>query len=271
SDNASVACGTTNDCKSGQSCTKGVCVQVPGQCIESYRGNTPTLDIHIFGYGLTEEELDKYARQVFSQMLNVEPFGKYVDVYHVKYNVMSGIAPTSSNFQMQKLDKFNCFGDQADIVAIVDNRAFRSYASFTGTMYLSYKAINLEYLFLHEFGHAFGKLGDEYTEPGPVSASDKFKGFTQRIFNAPKGINCGPPREKKSQWSKMGFTTLADSAQANGWYGCGGQYCKTGICKSYIRPSYNSIMRDYFKADGKYFNAVSEYVLNKKLRQFVKG
>ncbi|MDO8537715.1 MAG: hypothetical protein Q7S21_02420, partial [archaeon] len=71
---------------------------------------------------------------------------------------------------------------------------------------------------LHEFGHDFGKLADEYVEP--------------KIGNYPRSPNCAPDISTAQSW-------WGGIVGAGTFYGC-------SYVESNIRPTKNSIMRSHY-------------------------
>jgi hypothetical protein len=103
----------------------------------------------------------------------------------------------------------------------MSKKSFRSYAFFSGDAYLSLASRPENQwgrLLLHEFGHSFGKLADEYVEP--------------QIGNWPRQPNCAPDITTAQKWWS--------SISGAGYYeGC--SYTETNI-----RPTFNSIMRAHW-------------------------
>lgn len=107
-----------------------------------------------------------------------------------------------------------------DYQVILSEKSFRSYAYFSGDAYLSLGATpenEWGRLFLHEFGHSFGKLADEYVEP--------------QLGNWPRQPNCAPNAETAREW----------------WGGVPGTafYDGCSYTETNVRPTSNSIMRDH--------------------------
>ncbi len=120
---------------------------------------------------------------------------------------------------------------------------------------------------VHEFGHSFGKLSDEYIEIIPNGARENY--FFNQYPNCPI-----TKRQAKSWWKdKMGLLPiLVDSSLS--WtkfsnIGCGGKCTvrNRNKCELAIRPSRNSVMFNHRILGGDSFNAPSSYTLTAKLRK----
>jgi hypothetical protein len=118
--------------------------------------------------------------------------------------------------------------------------------------------------FVHEFGHAFGGLDDEYLEIIP-------RGSTP----SPSYPNCAVNNIYAKVWwfdvMKLSAGQVgADTTKTKFKYlGCGGECPKLleAACKTNIRPSKNSVMNSHNKPGGNKFNKPCEVELTKKLRK----
>jgi len=121
-------------------------------------------------------------------------------------------------------------------------------------------------LFVHEFGHLFADLSDEYIQ-APVlikttellSLISKTGGRSTINYGFP---NCAKDIEQAKLWLKN--MTLNEEAYGNFQYkGCGGD-CTFGKCGHYIKPSENSIMANHETGE---FNEPSKWAIRDKLRE----
>ncbi len=113
------------------------------------------------------------------------------------------------------------------------------------------------YTFVHELSHLFG-LADEYTSTEDATESLAYK----------TGPNCVAPALGLSVEERAEIVfgpKVGSDAIKNKWYGCGG--CG-GVCKRFMRPSFNSIMRIQGSGTekGTVFNAPSKQHLTGVLK-----
>lgn len=123
----------------------------------------------------------------------------------------------------------------------------------------------------HEFGHAFGGLQDEYlTNVAPIT---EFPGG--RLLREAIGYpNCMRGLDAEKTWNKLlgegKGTELKQKAYHEGWFGCGGSW-NEAYARSYIRPSFNSIMRHQRESNEEgfdRFNDVDIAHLQNKLNEY---
>ncbi len=161
--------------------------------IDAHRAGDPhsCLDVVILGEGYTQADLDKFNEDLifFSRLfLKQPPFDRYIqniNIYGVlKPSPESGIdEPRAGIFKNSTFNfTFNSLGSERYVMT-EDNRALRhiaahvpydaiyvmvNHARYGGggiqNLYCSFTTDNQfrEYLFLHEFGHSFAGLADEY-------------------------------------------------------------------------------------------------------------
>ena len=176
--------------------------------------------------------------------------------------------------------------DLEDVVLIVlNNKHFRSCASWSSSSQESdipsgfssafvwfpqrYDGtIRKDYdpsVLLHEFGHAFAGLGDEYVEE--ASKWDDIEGCKKFVMDQQ---NSGYKRNlsfdsdvTKSYWADL----AADSRYDFEKLGCyeGGEYQEKGV----YRPTENSIMRD--NETSSYFNVVARVMIYKRCMKIAYG
>lgn len=139
----------------------------------------------------------------------------------------------------------------ADRAIVLSKRNFRSFADVGGDTFVSSteKPAWTTATFVHEFGHSFGYLKDEYYEPGE-------EGYVGRP-------NCLDKGQAKSFWGEG----LANEAIAGNWLGCGG--AGKSEYASYLKPSFNSIMNDQTQPGGDVFNTPSIEWLQDLLDEYI--
>ncbi len=194
---------------------------------------------------------------------NKEDFMKSVNSYVYGQNGFSNIEPFKSNF-----DKFSFYAVYTDsviceinqgtllcedstakkiaskcpndyIFVLTERNSFLdAVAPVRSSAYLNLGSINTadhELVVVHEFGHLFGKLVDEYWD------DSSYKGLSLR--NAP---NC-------------------DDKDCKKWMDFNGTQCLKGCAlSSYYRSQDFTIMRNYFKSNK--FGVYNEWLLNKLLQ-----
>ena len=161
--------------------------------IESYKSGAPhsKVDIVIIGDGYTTGEYKKFDRDLkrFTKvLLNQEPFKKYKDRFNIrgvfKASADSGIDEPGVNVYKRTVlnTTYYSMGSERYILT-EDNKTLRNLASHVpydaiyimvngaryggGGLYNTYCTFVADnqfcdYLFLHEFGHSFAGLADEY-------------------------------------------------------------------------------------------------------------
>ena len=141
-------------------------------------------------------------------------------------------------------------------------------------IYINTDASNFPLHALHEFGHLFGWLGDEYMESEAI-AIDVFSQYLFRPIFGGIIINCIDPDNAYFKWQPE----VAERALNEGWYGCGGPMCGDA-CSGFLRPSLNSIMRHHGIKEGSteeiqntvgngfIFNPPSEAQIIEKLNEY---
>ncbi len=188
---------------------------------------THHLDIAIIADGYTRSQKSDFevdAQRLVGRLLQVEPFRAYAE----KINVYALFRPSADSgtddprkgvFKNTAINtSFNTFGSQRYLMSF-DNRSIQDIASavpfdalflvVNTTQYGGGGIYNLyactasdnrwsEYIFVHEFGHSFGGLGDEYYT-SDVAYSDFYpKGVEPWEPNVTALLN--PPKVK---WQKF--------------------------------------------------------------------
>jgi len=161
------------------------------------------------------------------------------------------------------------FCPHADYTVLLANRGFRSYCYFGTPCVVSMLAeAHPGRLLTHELGHGIGSLEDEYYHF--LESRDDPNVVEDLHFNT--GPNCmANEQEAQVKWAGLNGISFFE--------GCGGDCGEQ--CASYVRPTYNSIMRyqswkracmiDAIECQGPPFDdfyAVNEYEILNALSQF---
>lgn len=288
-------CTDDSECNSGQTCIEHLCV-TKSQCLAvegaNSGGSGSKLDIvvaiedmdiaqNLFpeyseGVSDTNAIFQKYGRLVagiespnsFHGILTMEPFksnSRKINFWVVGTEQIPILRGNALNTRdAAKSTRTVC--PNADYSIILTQQAIGSFNPadssevFVSKEDLISKGYGLAVL--HEFGHAFGNLADEYT-----ASSGRFN----------NGPNCVQKDSAQSEWAELVGGSAARRAlsenQGEPWLGCGA-YCGRQ-CSNYVRPSFNSIMRDttfkYMDVAQKEpirYNDVSEEILKDKLGQY---
>ena len=115
---------------------------------------------------------------------------------------------------------------------------------------------------LHEFGHAFAKLADEYVGKNTEEIPENYKGYLTLTHKSGHDKNVSIESDvTKTDWADF----AADSRYDFENLGCyeGGDYYATGV----YRPTENSIMR----CTNNYFNVISRVMIYKRSMDIAYG
>jgi hypothetical protein len=229
------------------------------------------VDIVILGDGYTGSELAKYAADVetfVNGLFAQEPwkeYQKYFNVHRVDVTSAESGADhperTPPVFKDTALDAtYDCAGiqrlicvnvskvntvlaasvlpDSRDVVFVIVND--NEYGGSGGSVAVASVHPDVVELVLHEVGHSFGLLADEYGGPPPPSCN---AGFEPPEPNAT--METQRDRIKWAIWIKpeTPIPTVGVTAAEPGLY-AGAKYCDTGL----FRPTYNSKMRSLFQS-----------------------
>jgi hypothetical protein len=165
----------------------------PGRVLEIERNGDPALkvDLLFLGEGYTAAELDKCekdVRRLAEGVFSFSPFKERRKDFNVRGicspSPDSGVSHPSAGMHRSTLfgSQFDVFGTERYALSF-DNRAIRTVASFApydvmgivmnskeygnGGIFGLYASVSIDYptaisVFVHEFGHHFADLGDEY-------------------------------------------------------------------------------------------------------------
>lgn len=262
-------------CNKDEDCSRGVCVS--NRCIEA-RGCTQiiesqspdAIDVLFVGEGMASlQEVQQFTVNLLEKengFYQTEPFKSNRDKFNIwiKSSPPTGLGPFGG-VNEEQIDFTDC--PEAEVRVVMSKKEFRS----SGNNFLCRLSLTIfqddsrrNRLFLHEFGHCFGRLSDEYHV---VSTSQ----------GNPHPPNCiAPNRDKTGEemarniWGRLigdsRAKKLAENAQKE-WKGCGGD-CDIR-CSEYLRPSENSIMRHYSTTENMAgeFNEISRLWLERKINR----
>ena len=178
--------------------------QAPAQPIAIRRNGDPAdkVDLLLLGDGYTSAEMGKFearARELTDYLFSVSPFKERANDFNVWALAVSvpesGISRPSTGIQRTTATgaRYDIFGSERYILTL-DNRAFRELAQHApyefveimvnsetyggGGIFGQFSTVAANndwrnYLFVHEFGHHFAALADEYyTSPVAYAAAD---------------------------------------------------------------------------------------------------
>lgn len=223
-------------------------------------------DLVFLSEGYTESELSQFSTDVdniIKGYFDVSPYLEYKKLYNVwrveTASIVSGAgngSPINTKFGAH----FGCYGierllcvdetkvinyinsvmdsTQADqVVVVVNTQTYGGAGGTVATISLAPAAINLA---LHEVGHSFGHLADEYTNGTCITSEPTEANATTNSYG--------------SKWSHWQHASNVSAYQ-------GGRYCTSGM----YRPTYDSMMNHL----GVPFYQVNEEELIKRTYHFV--
>ncbi|MDI6737623.1 MAG: hypothetical protein QME12_03845 [Nanoarchaeota archaeon] len=272
-------CGVDSRCIEGHCVTESTCEEITGGADAAKLNILFVNDIT----GARKAEFNEFLNSKFLMpndlgLFNVKPFSNNIGKLSIlslskeKMPVNPTANPVMATQYMNEMIK-KC--PIADEIIIVSSQSFTSHAdAMGGNIFFSLPAAQglvgagkEGRIFLHEFGHSFGNLADEYVGIG-----------TLFFYEAP---NCVEESEAEDVWTRFigrsgarHILREARGEQGRPYRGCGGQ-CRNigGACQNYLKPSTNSLMHeaDHIKGPleaGKEFNEVSQKVLQEKLNEY---
>jgi hypothetical protein len=222
------------------------------------------VDIAILGDGYTAAEMQKYKNDVQNAMalfFNNEPFHEYRNFFNVhRIDVVSSQSgadhPERSAFVNTALDAtYDCSGiqrlicvnvgkvftilgnsvtpAQSDIVIVIVNDS--EYGGSGGSVAVTSTNVEVIELILHELGHSFGLLADEYGGPPPPACNNTVEPSAPNATKATDRASI-----KWNQWidASTPIPTLSGLDGVPGLYQ-GAVYCDAGL----YRPTSGSRMR----------------------------
>lgn len=242
-------CASDSDCGAGRKCSEKLCVK-QAQCkeLEEYNRESEAITYNL---AFISDEYDseiEFKNEIkafmegnggFKGLLDASPFAENQAKF--KYYMLDGGRMPLQSEGIPSIDYYIslrglCFGLDEGI--IITKKDINSNAYAISHEDLSSAGAGKSMTIVHEMGHFFGGLKDEYWTPGN---------------NVDPGVpNCLPydcnGREgcidAKTYWG----IELANKAKNSGWTGCGGN-CGNP-CKNLLRPRLNSIMRHQWENEG---------------------
>jgi IgA peptidase M64 len=245
-------------------CLPQIAVAEPFETIVNNGNSANRVDIAILGDGYTSSQMQKYKDDVqnaMTQFFNNEPFHEYRNFFNVhRIDVVSSQSgadhPEKALFVNTALDAtYNCTGiqrlicvnngkvftilgnslnpSQRDIVLVIVNDP--EYGGSGGSVAVTSTNVEVLELILHELGHSFGLLADEYGGPPPPACNNTIEPFAANATMATERALI-----KWNQWidASTPIPTLTTQQGVPGLYE-GAVYCDAGL----YRPTSGSKMR----------------------------
>ncbi|MFH1066274.1 MAG: M64 family metallopeptidase [Nanoarchaeota archaeon] len=257
-------CNDNSDCGEGRTCRQKLCVR-QAECrkltdVNQGGDSSNAVDVVFISdrYSKESDFLQDAGYAVNGDgthigILSVEPFSTQKSKFNI-WAIYSGetMLPMQPDVpgDYKPAERYvNALGmdcPAGDRIIMLSGLGFRSFANYGGNAYISrirdgewFTAVTV-----HEFGHSFGQLQDEYNQSK--------EGETSACY-------AGPPNcvAESAAINTYGWTPeIAAEAVSNNWRGCGGD-CGRWY-NSYLRPSFNSIMGHHDEAGGDVFNTPSK-------------
>ncbi|OAD18731.1 Na-Ca exchanger/integrin-beta4 domain protein, partial [Candidatus Thiomargarita nelsonii] len=265
---------------------------VPVTTILNNGDSANRIDLSILGDGYTASELSQYASDVqnaIDGLFDSEPFKEYQNYFNVhRLDVTSNESgadhpsDTPPKYKDTALDAtYNCAGiermicvnhgkvnnilfdsvqpNQRDMVLILVNDT--KYGGSGGSFAVASIHNSVIELVLHELGHSFGLLADEYDYGNCYNAFEPWQPNVTKEINRHLikwNVGGGPP----TGWIDLAtpIPTFGSIPGVPGLYE-GAKYCRTGL----YRPTYNSKMRSLWRP----FEQINEEQLIKRIYHFV--
>jgi hypothetical protein len=207
------------------------------------------IDVVFVGENFTQDQLDDYHTSVndfINALLTHQPFksraGQFA--FHIIDNTTdlgcTDLFDCSPDYIDRAAQVIYESGYPVDTAALVINSTKTNGSATTYPIEMTVTGKTDPHVFVHEFGHSFGRLRDEYvTYPGDGQITNTTN------FNCYRGI---PP---SSEWDDL--VAIGDY-----WPGC--------TYQNWYRPAPLSIM---YSSNFHYFNGPSQILLNQKITQLV--
>jgi hypothetical protein len=219
------------------------------KCVSVYENGAPDgkIDVVFIGYGFDDvEEYNKQVnRYVNNILLEFAPFNEYRDRFNF-YRIDDADldCEIGSFIQCEQYDIKRAASDCPNdfIFVLVDRSAFSDFvkpvrSSAIGNI-AKINTADKPFVLVHEFGHSFADLADEYVDENYYSDSN---------FRADDYINC-------------------DASPCNTWTGTSGASCYEGCSlRKYFRPTKDSIMRSLASPD---FGPVNSEAIKRRMENY---
>lgn len=260
---------------------------LPFETIINNGSSQNRVDIAVLGDGYTAAQTQQYRTDVqtfIAQVFNNEPLKEYQRYFNVhRIDVVSNQSgadhPENGTFVDTALDAtYNCQGilrlicvdntkvnsivaatlaaTQHDVVLVIVNDPV--YGGSGGAIAVASTNVQAVELILHEEGHSFGLLGDEYGGPPPPACNNTVEPSSPNITKETQRALI-----KWTVWIDPG-TPIPSPGTGSGIPGLyeGAGYCDTGL----YRPTFDSKMRFL----GKPFEQINSEQLVKRTYNFAK-
>jgi len=259
-------------CKETERCNEdlGICYETPTGCVPVHtkKNSDEQIDIVFVGDGYSLHPLIAEVKNLLDHayikienddyigdgFFTIEPFKSNRDLFNFwvveneelipRKNYRTRAGDTVRKIDYTKAAELASKCSFAEYIVVVSKEKFRSYAyRNSNDCYISIPNArdpnDTGKVFLHEFGHTFGSLADEYIE---TIKGDKWR-----------EPNCAPDEETAKTWWK-------DIEGAEFHKGC-------AFVGKNIRSTQNSLMR-HSSPDGVVYGPVNEKALLKKINEF---
>ena len=266
-------------------CSAGAAYAEPAVAIRINGPAANRVGVTILGDGYTQSEQQKYSNDVdvfVSAFFNQSPYLEYANYFNVhRVDVVSNESgsdhPESNDFRDTALGSaYNCGNvervicvnaslvnavlsrsvpvEARDLVIVLVNDA--EYGGSGGSVLVTSTHRDAVEIALHESGHTFGRLADEYDASPPACNNS----IEPAEVNVARDIAF--ERIKWSHWLAAS-TPLPTTGTQNGLVGAyqGARYCITGL----YRPTFNSKMRSL----GRPFEQVNSEQIVRRVYNFV--
>lgn len=262
-------------CNDDEDCGEGICRS--NRCVEARSctriiGNDDPAKIDLLIAGEDFDSIEEVREIAIGRdgqsgliygpegLFNTEPFSMYRNKFNVLVQTAPAATAVAGEFGIDRhIQDLNC--PEANIQIVISKRDFRSHAYWEKCM-VSLSDSSLNRVFMHEFGHCFGHLADEYYT------------FRENKPGHPVPPNCIQPERDKGalgialeSWSNLlcGRNSCDEASRIvnqDAHVGCGGDCDER--CRDYLRPSENSLMNNL--DDSNSYNIISRAWLEKKIR-----
>ncbi|MDI6737280.1 MAG: M64 family metallopeptidase [Nanoarchaeota archaeon] len=267
-------CNSNADCGEGRECMQKLCVrQASCQRLTNVNaGGEPANSVDIVFVSDRYMKESDFLRDVgyavngdgtHIGILTVDPFSLQKEKFNI-WAIYTGetMLPMDSSMrsELTPAERYinsmgmNC--PSGDRIITLSGLDFGVFANFGGNAYVS-RAREGEWFTaatVHEFGHSFGQLRDEYNQSKA--------GETSACYAGPPNCVVASAAIGTYGWTPEN----AAEAVSNNWRGCGGECGR--LYNSYLRPSFNSIMRYPEETGGDVFNTPSKAWIQRILDRY---
>lgn len=281
-------CRNNAECNSGQTCKDNWCIESRGcrLLIESQSRDPAlrnTIDLLFVGNGMSGiQEVEQETRKLIygiDSLFETEPFKSNENKFNIwvmNTAPLRGIVEENPNMPLTliPIEEGVPVGEcpEADVTILLSKQKHRSYGAF-GPKICRVSIASAEFqnkrTLIHEIGHCFGELYDEYYIMIPGKSG---------IYGIP---NCIAPKGNKraedialQEWTRLLRMTITEGnpetkaaalvERASTYYrGCGSE-CDSR-CENYLKPSEFSIMNTQYLLNYGYFNDISSLYLQEKI------